>query len=258
MRRLPAIAGWGAELFQQQWRDPFEPGLLSITAGYLITGIILLAVYGLLWLIARDWMVVDVMALWQPDAHVGEAMRRVWFVFAWGVGFTALLQVLIARAGYISLHRPSDILRKGTWISLNAGFFEEIFYRWLVFLTAMVVIRALNAITFGVVEWAYTTLLLPIANFITFDALAPQLIDHPEWVLGAAVISSNATFRRAHQQSGPISVVNSWFLGMAFFWVMFNYGLLSSIIIHIAYDLVVIATLSAMSKAHMRRYLYHS
>ena len=244
---------------QRQWTDPFEPDPLSLTVGYLIVGVGLLALYGLLWLIARDWMLLDFMALWKPDAHVGEALRRVWFIFAWGVAFTALLQVLIARAGHIQLfHRPSRMLLRGSWISLNAGFFEEIFYRWLVFFAAMVIIRAFNAVTFGLVEWIYTTLLLPIANVVTFGTLAPQLIDHPQWLLGAAVISSNATFRRAHRHSGPISVANSWFLGMAFFWVMFNYGLLSSIITHAAYDLVVTATLAAMSKLRMRRSLTYS
>jgi hypothetical protein len=149
------------------------------------------------------------------------------------------------------------MLLKGVWISLNAGFFEEMLYRWLVFFIAMVFGRALNAITFGLVEWAYTTLLLPITNVVTFGALAPQLIN-PEWLLGAAVISTNAAFRRAHQQLGLLAVINSWFLGIVFFWLMFNYGLVSSIIAHTAYDLVVIATLVALSKLHTPRYLLPS
>jgi hypothetical protein len=244
---------------QQQVPDPFERGPLSVTAGYLVNGIILVVLYALLWLVARDWMVLDATALWKPGADIGEAFQRVWFIFIWGVGSTLLLQALVARAGYVRPHhRPSEILLKGAWISLNAGFFEEVFYRWLGFFVTMVFIRALNAITFGLVEWVYTTLLLPVANVITFGVLAPQLINHSQWILGAAVISANATFRRAHRQFGLLSVANAWFLGITFFWLMFNYGLLSSILVHAAYDLVVFATLATLSRREMRRYLSYT
>jgi hypothetical protein len=237
----------------QQWRDPFEQGPLSTTVGYVTAGIILLVLYGLLWLIARDWMVFDFMALWKPDANIADGLRRVWFIFVWGAASTALLQLLAFSAGYVPPHRgPAEMLFKSVWISVNAGFFEEMFYRWLVFFSAMVIVRALNAVTFGLAEWVYTTVLLPVANVVTFGALAPQLVNHPDWILGAAVISSNATFRRAHQQLGYLAVLNSWVIGIVLFWLMFNYGLVSSIIAHSAYDLVVFATVVVLRRLRTR------
>jgi hypothetical protein len=33
--------------------------------------------------------------------------------------------------------------------------------------------------------------------------------------------------------------VNSWFLGMVLFYIMFHYGLLSAIIVHFIYDFII-------------------
>jgi Type II CAAX prenyl endopeptidase Rce1-like len=144
-----------------------------------------------LWLVARDWMVLDFMALWKPDANIADGLRRVWFILSG------------------ALRRPPSCncspSAPGTFRRTEGQ--------------RRCCSRARGSAS----------------------------------ILGAAVISSNATFRRAHQQLGYLVVLNSWIIGIVLFWLMFNYGLVASIIAHIAYDLVVFATVVALRRLHMRR-----
>lgn len=212
-----------------------------------------LVCYGVAWITAGDWMVLRAGDLWNPGAAIGEAVRRVWFVFAWALALTVLLEAYAARRGHLELRPPGLILRRGAWISLNAGVFEELIYRWLLFFTAMVVLRALNAISLGAVEWMYTTVLLPLVDVVTFGALSPHLVDHPRWLLGAALVSANAAFRRAHQRATLIGRANSWAMGMVYFWLLLTYDMRAAMVVHTAYDLVVFTTVAASTALRQRR-----
>ena len=72
------------------------------------------------------------------------------------------------------------------------------------------------------------------------------MLFHPSsWAVGAAVISANAFFRDGHKYQGILGVLNSWFAGMFFFWMMFAHGLWAAMVVHFTYDVVVftVATL---------------
>ena len=97
----------------------------------------------------------------------------------------------------------------------------------------------LNLITFGLLEWLYTNVLVPVANWATFGALSEFLFHPASWVVGAAIISANGFFRDGHKGNGFIGWVNSWFIGMVLFYLMLNYGLWTAIVAHILYDVVV-------------------
>jgi hypothetical protein len=200
------------------------------------------AVYTIFWVIGRSWMVMDFDELWKPEASVFEAMGKVWFLFAWAIGVTLAVGILQVHHGIRREHEPGETFWKGLWISLHAGVFEELIFRWMVFFIAMVSIRFLNAITYGFVGWWYTEVLVPLANWSTMGALQPQLIDSPTWLLGAALVSASITFRDAHKHLGLLGLVNAWFGGMVLFYVMFHYGLWAAIVVHVAYDICVFTT----------------
>jgi hypothetical protein len=215
---------------------------LFTTAVYLHATVQVAIGTGLLWLVGRDWMELPFFAAWEIRGGLLDGLGQVWFIFAWAVVST-LAAAMIARRRGLWLAAPArTILGRGVWASVNAGVFEEIIFRWLAFLSAMVVLRFLNWVTFGLLEWLYTAVLVPVANWLTFGALDAQL--YGPWVLAAAIISTNAHFRDGHQYLGFVGWVNAWFIGMVMFWLMFNYGLLTAIAAHIVYDVGIVVVLA--------------
>lgn len=131
-----------------------------------------------------------------------------------------------------------------------AGFMEEVCFRWLIFLSAIVGVKVTNWIFLGfvdvnVVRWIYVNVLCAFADLTTFHHLHDVLFHPSSWAVGAAVISANAFFRDGHKYQGILGVLNSWFAGMFFFWMMFAHGLWAAIVVHFTYDVVVftVATL---------------
>lgn len=141
--------------------------------------------------------------------------------------------------------RPGNILAAGLLVSTIAGLMEELRWRWVHFMIAAFTVQVANFVFFGflgfgIPELLYGVLVGPLANFFTLGALDDRLLG-TDWFVGAAVIVSNNNFRDGHKYQGFIGWTNSWFLGMFFFWVMFNHGLLSAIVVHFAYDAVIYA-----------------
>lgn len=196
-----------------------------------------------------DYVLITFAELWGYEGVSAEGLSKVWFIFAWG---TIATIVIVAGGGRrLSYTSRSVLFARGIWASLNAGVFEEIIYRWLVFVSAMVTIPFLNFITLGLVKWLYVQILIPVANFTTLGTLEPFLY-HPEsWVFGAALISACASFREQHEYLGAFGMINSWFMGMVFFWLTLNYGLPTAIVAHVVYD-VCVFSISALSTERLR------
>lgn len=184
-----------------------------------------------------------------------EGVGTVWFIFVWAIVATVAITAYNGRPR--SFDSKARIIGKGIWLSANAGFFEELIYRWLVFFSAMIVLPFFNLITFGLVKWLYTVVLVPLANWATFHALAPWLLHPGSWVLGAAIVSAAAQFRDEHKYLGLLGWVNSWFLGMVMFYLALNYGLLVAIVAHILYD-AIIFTIRGLAIKKPRFYWKHS
>jgi hypothetical protein len=155
---------------------------------------------------------------------------------------------------------PGELFLGGTVLSFFAGITEEIGFRWIIFYTSIAGIKISNFfffgfLGFGVPEFMFTHVFGPLANLTTFGFLEPFLFHPQGWAVGAGLLSSNAFFRDGHTYQGPVGVVHSWFVGMFFFYALFNYGLPVAIIAHIAYDLMVFwyAALISVFKGARRR-----
>lgn len=201
-----------------------------------------------------DYILFDIKDL--MGSVSGEGLSRVWFIFAWGLVATVLLGLLGRSADRRLTTSRTKGLAVGTWVSVNAGFFEELEYRWIRFFTAMIVLPFVNFITFGLVKWLYGNIFVPVANFFTFHALDAQLHDPRSWVVGAAIVAASVKFRDAHEHLGALGVVNAWFIGMVFFWLMFGFGLWTAIVAHIVYDIIVFGTAVLMAKSQNSRFSF--
>ncbi|MBI2633155.1 MAG: hypothetical protein HYW78_02070 [Parcubacteria group bacterium] len=184
-----------------------------------------------------------VFELWNAQGTVIEWLIVAWPIFAWGVGVTACVSFL-TKNNYIENIQAEKIFGKNIIISFLAGVFEEISFRWIFFLGALVGVQVINFLFFGflgfgLTEWLYIHVFGPIANFLTFGKIEFILFHKSGWMVGAALLSTNAKFRNGHISLGPIGYINSWFLGMFWFWMTFKYGLLASIITHFVYDFLI-------------------
>lgn len=215
-----------------------------VTAIYAVSFIIAGIVYMVLHAFWGRYVLLHFSDIDHPLSSTG--LGKVWFIFAWALLAPAVIAMIWGRPRS-SLSKPVQIA-KGLWLSLNAGFFEELIYRWLVFFTAMIVLPFFNLITFGFVKWFYTMILVPLANLATLHALSSFLLHHGSWVFGAAIVSAAADFRDEHKYLGWFGWINSWFGGMVMFYLALNYGLWTAIVAHILYDAIVFTFRGLVSK----------
>lgn len=132
-----------------------------------------------------------------------------------------------------------EFLLFGFGISVFAGVVEEICFRWIIFYGEILAFKFSNIIFCGIVSWFYMYLVGPIANVLTLGYLKPFLFNGFGWAIGAAIVGSNGKFRDGHAYQGTFGWINSWFGGMYFFYIMFNYGLCAAMLAHFSYDMIV-------------------
>lgn len=197
----------------------------------------------------------DIWSFWDTKGSIGEWLSSSWILFVWGFGIT-LLGKLLHRTPTFLLSRsdPWDVFVSGFWVSVRAGLFEEVTIRWVIFLAAIPLALFGNFIFFdfmgfGVAEWIHLNIAGPVANFTTMEYLQPWLFHETSWSIGAALLVANAFFRSGHAYQGIFGLINSWVLGMYFFWVMFTHGLVPAILIHFLYDFIIF-TLVAVHLAY--------
>jgi hypothetical protein len=179
------------------------------------------------------------------SAREGGVMDWLWagrWAFAWGAGLTALVSLLTRNSHYEN-SMAERLMRLNAKVSMRAGFFEEVIFRWLLLLIAFPVLFALNFVFggfagFGLVEMLYTYIMSPLANWTSFGMLESHLL-HENWLVGAAIVFANAKFRDGHKYLGIVGLVNSWFIGLFFFVLMFRFGLPAAILVHFVYDLLI-------------------
>jgi len=214
---------------------------------YIKRVLIMLIPFGILMLFWGEYNLFPIGDIWMANGNVLEGLASVWFIFAWGATFVLVVSVTQLISGKRGNKKASsgEILLSGAWISLNAGIFEELEFRWLRFSIAMIILPFANFILFGFISgqmgllhWAYEYFLVPLADFVTFGALQDFLFHPASWVVGAAIISANGKFREAHEKNSWFNSVNAWFIGMVMFYLMFNYGLFTAIVAHVLYDMV--------------------
>lgn len=215
---------------------------LSEFEGKLFFGLVLLPFIMWLWPSAVPFGFFE---FWKIRGAVSDWFISAWPMFMWGAGVTIII-LLITRSVRFYHREAGKIIVRGAIESIFAGVVEELTFRWLFFLSNIVLMKIGNFIFFGflgfgIAEWLHLNIFGPLANFTTLRKLEPYLFHETGWAVGAALLASNAFFRDGHRYQGILGVLNSWFLGMYLFWIMFNYGLIVAVLVHFLYDFLISA-----------------
>jgi len=184
---------------------------------------------------------------WNIRGNVIQWLYSAWPIFAWGTGVATIIAICTRNDRDTNRH-AEKIIARGTLISIFAGIAEEVIFRWLFLLGAIVLVKIGNFLFFGflgfgIPSWLHLHAFGPLANWITLGHLEPYLFHSTGWAVGAAMLSANSFFRDGHKYQGSFGWVNSWFIGMFLFWIMFQYGLLAAILAHFVYDLLIFTVL---------------
>lgn len=182
----------------------------------------------------------EMFEFWALKGSLWAVIKSSWIAFAWGAGLTTLVSVFTRnspqRNQNAEAHYFVDVMK-----SAVAGLFEEISFRWCFFYGSIVTLQIFNFLVFGflgfgIPEWVYQHVFGPLADFTTLHYLHEYLFNGYGWAVGAAIVAANGRFRNGHVYLGPLGFVNSWFMGMFFFYIMFHYGLIAAMIVHFLYD----------------------
>lgn len=182
-------------------------------------------------------------SFWRWDHTFLQLLSVSWPVLAWGGGITLLFTLGRRRSPQADVD-PQGILIGGFLISLWAGVMEELCFRWLLFLASIATVTFFNFLFFGwlgfgIIEHLMQWIFLPVADFFTLGKLHGLLFHPTGWAVGGAIIAANARFRNGHAYLGALGFVNSWFIGMYMFWLLFNYGLPAAMLVHFLYDMLI-------------------
>ena len=221
--------------------------VLDVNVGRLayanaLTALAGFVVIGLGYMLLKPWLGVDYnfTAPWSSHGSLWEGLSSVWFIFVWGAGITLLLGLSAIIKETPTSYGPGEVFKTGTALSLVAGFFEEIIYRWLALFGSMIVIMVLNYFPFfGLLGWLYGDILVPLTNWASFGLLESQLYGGYGWLFAAGIVSANMRFQSGHEYQGFFGWVNAWYIGLFLFYLMFTYGLWTAIVAHILYDLCI-------------------
>lgn len=181
--------------------------------------------------------------LWETSGTVSQWLIAAWPILLWAIGLNFIVAVFTRNTREENLNAES-FLAAGVWLSLRAGIMEEIIFRWLIFMWSMALIQVSDFIFGGFLPffdhglvWAfYHYILSPLADFFTFGLLSVELSGNTAWYLAAGMLVANARFRDGHKYQGPLGVINSWFIGMYMFYLLFSFGLVAAIVVHLVYD----------------------
>lgn len=188
---------------------------------------------------------IGIWEFWETSSEkIENSIKASVPIFIWGASVTFLLGLFKSYEKKM-VEKAHEILQKGFIISLIAGIFEELIFRWILFYFIMITVQIFSFFFFGFISESfeiprliYWYIFAPIINFFTFFNLN-WLLYEKGWIVGCAATGANAKFRDEHAYLGLLGYLNSWFLGFFFFWIMFNYGIPSAILVHFLYDFII-------------------
>jgi len=225
-----------------------------------ISGLVWIGFISLFWADVFPWNFLDI---WSRDTEVSAWFVHAWPMFLWGVGLNFLFDIFRdpqsrwVRRRHVKIYTFRDIISYGFWRSMWAGVSEELAFRWILPYAAIPGLLIMNWLFFGWAgwgfnEWLHTAVWSPLANWSTFGFLEPSLMAE-NWVIGAAILTTNAFFRDGHKYQGYFGWVNSWFGGMYLWFIALTHGLVAAIVIHFLYDFF-IYVYAAVSVSVRRRF----
>ncbi|MBY0359716.1 MAG: CPBP family intramembrane metalloprotease [Candidatus Obscuribacterales bacterium] len=184
------------------------------------------------------------MELWQTKGTLPQWLLDSKPILYWALGFT-LFVAATTKNTWRENHNAEEFLQRGLWVSLRAGVMEEIVFRWLIFMASIILAQIFDFILGGflfergLLRFANEEFLLPLADYVTNGLLHNVLSNKDTWYIATAVLLANAKFRDGHKYQGFFGLVNSWFIGMYMFYLLFTYGLLACIAVHFTYDAII-------------------
>lgn len=189
--------------------------------------------------------------LWIPKGGIGLWLYAGLPLFIWGVVVNIVHLFFFSDRFNLPDLNAAGVFVGGTVISVWAGVVEEIAFRWLIFLSAIVGVQITNflffgCLGFGIAEWFHLNVAGPLTDLVSFGYLRPYLFSDAGWYVGAGMLSANAFFRDGHKYQGIVGYINSWGIGLFLFWVTFNYGLLAAILIHFFYDFLILSVIGSI------------
>lgn len=90
--------------------------------------------------------------------------------------------------------------------------------------------------------------LIPIANWTTFGMMESILTDRSTPLFLFGIFATNTAFRNGHKNLGLIGFVNSWYVGMVMVYATMTYGILTAIVLHALYDIIIAVLKYVMRK----------
>jgi len=190
-------------------------------------------------IVTHFWPHVIPFGLFQfwKNNNIYAGVNASWPIFLWGTSVTAIYAIFTLNSRETN-GDAEKILWGGFIISAIVGVFEEIIFRWILFLTAIIGVKISNFILCGLIKWLHLNFFGVIINFITLKKMS-WLIFGMGWSVGAAALVANAKFRGEHAYLGVFGYFNSWFIGFFLFWIMFKYGIITAITVHFLYDMLI-------------------
>lgn len=190
-----------------------------------------------------DLLPFGVLDLWHTHGTIGDWLLAGIPAFIWGGGITFIASILTRNKP--EENRDAEVsYRRNFVLAIWAGVAEEMSFRWARFVFGAIIVQPVNWLLLGFAGYGIpmllqTWILGPVANFFTLGHLSFVLTNPSLWFVGAGVISANSAFRDGHKYLGLFGYINSWFIGMFFFYLMFTYGLPAAILVHFLYDALI-------------------
>ncbi|WP_336208880.1 hypothetical protein [Nonomuraea sp. LPB2021202275-12-8] len=191
----------------------------------------------------------DLSTFWAVEQPLWTAFSGS-FLLAWPAMAGGLLLTLVSLPRIRHVQRQlawqgsadGQVIKLGPVRLVLQSALEEILFRWLLFYAAIAGAVFVDFLVLGFadlhpVRWIFTEVFIPVADFATAGHLHQVLTEHP-WTVAAAMLTSNGRFRNTHGYQGILGWIWSWYMGMFLFLVMFEYGLVAAMAIHIAHNLV--------------------
>lgn len=117
--------------------------------------------------------------------------------------------------------------------------FQARSWRWFTVWLVVGVVALVFALQGNPVYWFYEFLIL-VVRWTTLGFMDPVIfggLATPVMLYG--FISANSMFRDGHKYQGLLGYINSWYMGMVFIYCTVMYGLLTAIVVHALYDIVI-------------------
>ena len=213
-----------------------------------------------------DWIPFETYQFWEIKGNLFQWLTApvVWPFFIWAIvfalGFCLVIPHQLGMTSIDGIHRTFRELTSGRIIlggviySAVMGAVKPVAYRWLFFFNAFFFVWLGNFFLggfigylpgveseWGVIMWIYTKILIPIVDYVSLGYLT-EFLRSPYWLLGAALLSANATAREDRIFKGFWGWISAFFFGFMQFWVLFQFGLVACIVIQVIYSLIMFIT----------------